>query len=296
MYQAKATGKSRWVVYHPAMRASALERLQIESELSRVIENDQLRLVYQPVVDLDSGGLVGFEALVRWEHPELGTILPDRFIPIAEQNDTIIAIGRWVLDEACRTAAGWIGRHGSPLTMAVNVSGRQLASSELLDHVTAALRDAGLEPSALVLEITETSLVQDPELAAVRLRALHALGVRLAIDDFGTGYSSLSYLRQFPVDILKIDRSFVASIAGAGALPPLVRGLLDLGRTLELEIVAEGIESPAQLTQLRAQHCQLGQGYLFARPMSADEAERRLDDLVRHVTPHGAGDRSTASR
>jgi EAL domain-containing protein (putative c-di-GMP-specific phosphodiesterase class I) len=276
MYQAKTTGKARWVVYEPTMRASAVERLQLETELAHAVDGHQLRLVYQPVVELETNTIVGFEALVRWEHPELGLIMPDKFIPIAEDNGMIIPIGQWVLRQACLTAAGWIDRCPNPITMAVNLSARQLASPELFRDVQEALREADLDAGALVLEMTETALVADPAQAAAKLHELRTLGVRLAIDDFGTGYSSLSYLRQFPVDILKIDRSFINTITDREKVPAIVRGLLDLGRTLQLETVAEGIESHAQLDQLRDQHCPLGQGYLFARPLPAEEAEELL--------------------
>jgi diguanylate cyclase (GGDEF)-like protein/PAS domain S-box-containing protein len=280
MYQAKTTGKARWVVYDPTMRASAVERVQLENDLANAVDNDQLRLVYQPVVELETNRVVGFEALVRWEHPELGTVMPDKFIPIAEDNGMIISIGQWVLEHACMTLAGWTARHHHDLTMAVNLSARQLASPHLASDVTHALQAANLPASALVLEMTETALVHDPMQAAAKLRELRTLGVRLAIDDFGTGYSSLSYLRQFPVDILKIDRSFINTITDRDQVPAIVRGLLDLGRTLQLETVAEGIESSAQLDQLRDQHCELGQGYLFARPLPADEAELLLESIV----------------
>jgi EAL domain-containing protein (putative c-di-GMP-specific phosphodiesterase class I) len=209
--------------------------------------------------------------------------MPDRFIPIAEENGTIIEIGRWVLQEACRTVARWRTGHDQLLTMAVNLSGRQLASPTLVRDVEDALALAGLDPGALVLEMTETSLVQDPVQAAVKLHELRGLGVRLAIDDFGTGYSSLSYLRQFPVDILKIDRSFINTITNGETMPALVRGLLELGRTLNLEMIAEGIECDVQLDQLRVQHCELGQGFLFARPLSADHAEALLSPAGRSV-------------
>ncbi|MGD9998642.1 MAG: putative bifunctional diguanylate cyclase/phosphodiesterase [Ilumatobacteraceae bacterium] len=282
MYRAKSSGRSRWVVYEPTMRAAAVERLQIENDLAHAVTAQQLRLVYQPVVELETNRVVGFEALVRWDHPSLGTIMPDRFIPIAEQSGAILAIGRWVLHEACRTAAGWMRSHDTSLTMAVNLSGRQLSSPGLIDDVRAALTAAHLDPSSLVLEMTETALVQDAAMAAGQLRLLRSLGVRLAIDDFGTGYSSLSYLRQFPVDILKIDRSFVSTIADPTKVPAIMRGLLDLGHTLRLEMVAEGIESEAQLSQLREQRCELGQGYLFSPPMPAAEAERFLGTVVSH--------------
>ena len=267
MYQAKTTGKARWVLYEPTMRAAAVQRVQLENELTHALEKDQFKLVYQPVVELATNRIVGFEALLRWEHPELGAVMPDQFIPIAEDNGMIIPIGRWVLQTACRTAATWLRDRPGQLTMAVNLSARQLASAELFHHVHDALHTAGLDPSALVLEMTETALVQDATLAAARLHQLRTLGVRLAIDDFGTGYSSLSYLRQFPVDILKIDRSFINTITDRDTVPAIVRGLLDLARTLGLETIAEGIETDAQLGQLRDQNCELGQGYLFARPL-----------------------------
>jgi EAL domain-containing protein (putative c-di-GMP-specific phosphodiesterase class I) len=206
--------------------------------------------------------------------------MPDQFIPIAEENGMIIPIGRWVLRTACRTAARWLVERPGQLTMAVNLSGRQLSSPELFHHVQDALNSAGLDPAALVLEMTETALVHDPLLAAARLRQLRTLGVRLAIDDFGTGYSSLSYLRQFPVDILKIDRSFVNTITEREKIPAIVRGLLDLARTLGLGTIAEGIETDAQLSQLRDEHCELGQGYLFARPLPFDEAETLLTTML----------------
>ena len=280
MYQAKTTGRSRWVLFEQTMREAAVERLRLGNDMTQAIANDEFTLVYQPVVELESNGVVGFEALIRWQHPEFGLIPPDKFIPIAEENGMIIQIGRWVLREACTTAARWLHLHPGDLTMAVNLSARQLASMSLLDDVREALDSTGLPPQALVLEMTETALVQDAPMAAARLHELRTLGVRLAIDDFGTGYSSLSYLRQFPVDILKIDRSFINTITDREQVPAIVRGLLDLGRTLRLETIAEGIESDTQLGQLRDQHCELGQGFLFARPMPADEAEQLLGMLA----------------
>lgn len=273
MYAAKAAGRGRWVLYTPAMGTATLERLQLDQDLAHALEADQLRVVYQPVVELATGSIVGFEALLRWDHPTLGLISPDRFIPLAEESGLIIPIGRWVLDSACRTAAGWQqGHHRPDLTMAVNISARQLASSDLVSHVEDALATSGLPAASLVLEMTETVLVADPATAAGRLRQLGRLGVRLAVDDFGTGYSSLSYLRQFPVDILKIDGSFIGSITDAEVIPALVHGLFELGHTLKLEMVAEGIATAAQLRHLRAERCQLGQGYLFSQPVDTAEA------------------------
>jgi diguanylate cyclase (GGDEF)-like protein/PAS domain S-box-containing protein len=285
MYSAKATGKGRSVVYEPAMREAAIERLRLETDLVHALVTNQLRLLFQPVVSLTTDRVVGFEALLRWYHPDLGVVAPDTFIPIAEDTGLIVPIGRWVLDEACRQVSQW--RQELPgsaeISMAVNVSGRQLASPNLVQHVAQSLSASGLTPGALVLELTETVLVDDPDLAARRLHELRRLGIRLAVDDFGTGYSSLSYLRQFPFDILKVDRSFVATVTDSEAIPAIVRGLLELGRTLGLETVAEGVEDAVQRDALRTHGCDLAQGYLFARPMSAGDA-REL--LIRQSTTH----------
>ena len=276
MYRAKAAGRAQWVVFDPQMRAAALERIQLERELGTALADGQLRLVYQPVVDLQTERVVGFEALLRWQHPVLGAIGPDRFVPVAEDSGHIVPIGRWVLAEATRTAARWQRAHpGSPLSMAVNVSARQLAEGTLLEHVAEALTDSGIAPSSLVLEVTETALVTDPDAVAERLSELRALGTRLALDDFGTGYSSLSYLRQFDVDVLKIDRSFVTLLDGTTDAA-IVHGLVQLGRTLGLEVVAEGVETEAQRDRLREERCDLAQGWLFAKPLEADEAELLL--------------------
>ena len=285
MYRGKATGKARWTLYDPAMRAAAVERLELESDLYQALDDNQFRLVYQPIVELETERVVGFEALLRWHHPTRGVIVPDVFIPIAENNGSIVAIGAWVLAEACRTGAEWHRRHPDlHLSMAVNLSGRQIASADVVEHVRAALRQSGLPPASLVLELTETALVKDAVTASQRLRELRELSVKLAIDDFGTGYSSLSYLRQFPVDIIKIDRSFVESICDRDAVPAIVRGLLDLGKTLNLEIVAEGIELGVQRDSLRDEHCDFGQGFLFARPLSARDAGELLDSIARTPT------------
>ena len=280
MYKAKTTGKSKWALYDPAMRTTALERLELDSDLRYAVAKQQLRLVYQPVIELESGNVVGFEALLRWDHPTRGVVEPLVFIPVAENNGTIVAIGQWVLDQACRTATHW--QHLYPalhLTMAVNLSARQISTPEIVDHVAEALEQSGLEPNSLILEMTESVLVQDAESAARRLQQLRALGVRLAIDDFGTGYSSLTYLRQFPVDVLKIDKSFTDTITDRSQVPPIVRGLLDLAKTLRLKTVAEGIELDVQLESLRDQHCEFGQGFLFAKPLDVDDAAALLAEL-----------------
>jgi diguanylate cyclase (GGDEF)-like protein len=286
MYRAKAAGRAQSVVFHPDMRTVALERIELERELAGALAAGQLRLTYQPVVDLQTERVVGFEALLRWQHPTLGAVGPDRFVPVAEACGEIVPIGRWVLMEAARTAARWRRAHPElDLSMAVNVSARQLAGGTLLRHVAEALSESGIPASSLVLEVTETALVTDPGAVARRLAELRALGVRLALDDFGTGYSSLSYLRQFAVDVIKIDRSFVSLLDGSPADAAIVHGLVQLGRTLRLEVVAEGVETTGQRDRLRAEHCGLAQGYLFSRPLETADAERLLQRQATPLSP-----------
>jgi diguanylate cyclase (GGDEF)-like protein/PAS domain S-box-containing protein len=291
MYRAKAAGRGRAVLFDADMRIAAEDRLRLENDLVGALERGEMTLLYQPVIDLASGDLTGFEALIRWQHPELGLLTPDRFISIAEDTGAIVPIGAWVLTEACRAASGWRAAypHEPGITMAVNLSGRQLSAPDLVDHVTDALELSGLPPSSLVLEVTESVLVVEHVAAAIVLGDLRALGLRLAIDDFGTGYSSLSYLRQFPIDVLKIDKSFIDSITDDGEIPALVRALVDLGHTLGMEIVAEGIELACQRTQLRTLRCERGQGYLFDRPLVPAAAAARVAALAAGHQPCGVG-------
>jgi len=283
MNEARKLGRARSVVFEAAMAQEVEQRSTLERDLASAVEDGQLRLLYQPVIDLANRRIVGFEALVRWQHPTRGLVTPDVFIPLAESSGTIREIGRWVLDTACDAGARWQLHHPAspPLSMAVNVSGVQLASAELVADVGIALAESGLRPDSLVLELTETVLVRDPGGATTRLEELRALGARIAIDDFGTGYSSLSYLRQFPIDILKIDRSFVQTITSADVLPPLVGGLMGLATALGLETVAEGIEDEVQRDQLAAAGCQFAQGYLFARPLPVAEIDELLTANLR---------------
>jgi diguanylate cyclase (GGDEF)-like protein len=275
MYVAKSAGKNRYLVFESGMQTAAQDRLTLEMDLADALGGEQLFLLYQPTFDLTTLRPTGVEALLRWEHPERGVVTPDRFIPIAEHSGLIVPIGRWVLDRACRQVARWRSENHS-LGLAVNVSGRQLDTDELIDHVRDALRNSGLPPSALTLEITETTLMRDPQATAWRLEALKELGVRVAVDDFGTGYSSMAYLRQFPVDALKIDRSFVSGMSTSRHSAALVNTLVRLGQMLDLETVAEGIEDHAQLDALRLQGCTHGQGFLFARPLGASALEELL--------------------
>jgi diguanylate cyclase (GGDEF)-like protein/PAS domain S-box-containing protein len=271
MYIAKRDGKGGYRLFEPAMHEGVLARLELRADLQRAIASDQLELHYQPVARLDDGRVSGVEALLRWRHPERGLVPPDQFIPFAEEMGLIVPIGRWVLREGCRQASALqdLLPVDPPLTMAVNLSVKQLQHSDIVGDVRDALEDSGLDPACLTLEITETVMMTDTDLAVQRLRELKELGVRLAMDDFGTGYSSLSYLSKFPVDILKMDRSFLRADASPETAG-LATAVVSLGETLDLEVVAEGIELPEQWNTLRDLGCDLGQGFYFARPMDAD--------------------------
>jgi diguanylate cyclase (GGDEF)-like protein/PAS domain S-box-containing protein len=271
MYIAKRDGKGGYRLFEPAMHEGVLARLELRADLQRAMVTDQLELHYQPLVRLEDGSVSGLEALLRWRHPERGLVGPDEFVPLAEEMGLIVPIGRWVLREGCRQAKAIqeLVPRDTPLTMSVNLSVKQLQHSDIVGDVREALEDSGLAPETLTLEITETVMMTDTDLAVQRLQELRALGVRLAMDDFGTGYSSLSYLSRFPVDILKMDRSFLA----AGASPEasgLATAVVALGQTLNLDVVAEGIEFPEQWATLRDLGCGHGQGFYFARPMDAD--------------------------
>jgi diguanylate cyclase (GGDEF)-like protein/PAS domain S-box-containing protein len=279
MYTAKAGGKGALAVFEPGMQERASERLLVQLELADALQQGQLRLLYQPVFDLSTGRLAGGEALIRWPHPTRGLLGPDRFIGIAEETGSIVAIGRWVLGEACRVAASW----PEDVDVAVNLSARQLESATIVDDVVLALTAASLRPERLVLEITESMLAKDLDAIASRLGSLKALGVRIAIDDFGTGYSSLSTLSRFPVDVLKIDRSFVATMVDNPEAAALVQVLVEMGRALHLSVVAEGIEDADQADALRAQLCDLGQGFYFSRPVAGEDFARLL--ATRAVEP-----------
>jgi len=273
MYFAKGRDKGRWAIYAPEMHAQVLDRLELEADLRAAVAANDIRVEYQPIVHLESGRVFGAEALVRWHHPARGPVSPSRFVSLAEETGVIVPIGRHVLREACHQAreCRLRTRGGEPLRMAVNLSARHFQEASLVADVEAALADSGLEARALTLEITESVLMRRSEQTLETLRRLKALGLCLAIDDFGTGYSSLGYLQQFPIDMLKIDRTFVESVGGQERDPVLARAILALGKALQLETVAEGIERAEQRDGLRAMGCALGQGYLFARPMGGEE-------------------------
>jgi diguanylate cyclase (GGDEF)-like protein len=276
LYEAKAAGRNRQVLFSSDMQTAFQDRLTLQMDLVEALEHDQLFLLYQPTFDLQSESVIGVEALVRWRHPTRGVLGPAEFIPIAEATGLIVRVGRWVLHEACRQAAVWHAR-GQRLGMSVNVSARQLDSDEFIEDVRVALEQNALDPATLTLEVTETALMNDPEATVAHLRLLKQLGVRIAIDDFGTGYSSLAYLRQFPADALKIDRSFISNIASSTQSTALIQTLVQLGKTLEIETLAEGIEDQVQLKTLQRERCDHGQGFLFSRPLDVHAVEAFLE-------------------
>jgi len=276
MYHAKAGGKNRYAVFEPQMQDVLHERLRLEADIGRALAEQEFFLEYQPIVDLGTGSLLGVEALVRWRHPEAGILMPNQFIPIAEECGQIVKLGRWVLMEACRALHAWRScvAGGAGLRVAVNISGRHLQHGELLQDVAAALAGSGLEATNLVIELTESTIMYNTDANLERLQQLKALGVRLAIDDFGTGYSSLSYLHRFPIDILKIDRSFVSRLTNSENGPELARAVITLGETLGLDTVAEGIELEPQVASLLELGCVAGQGFLFAKAGSLEELSK----------------------
>jgi diguanylate cyclase (GGDEF)-like protein len=273
MYRAKERGRGGYEIYDEAMRARATARLRTENQLAHAIEYDELRLAYQPIVALDGGETVGVEALVRWEHPERGTVAPLDFIPIAEDTGLIVPIGEWVLREACRQATEWRrSRPDAPaLWMSVNLSARQIAQPNLAQVVADVLRESGLDPGDLHLELTESSLMEDPEAALATMNALTDLGVKLVLDDFGTGYSSLAYVQRFPIAVLKVDRSFVANLGEESSEAAIVSAVVNMAHGLQVDVVAEGVETPTQAAALQALGCRYAQGYLYGRPMPAAE-------------------------
>ena len=280
MYVSKRQGKGGYTVFEPKMHAQARERLGLETDLRHALTHGELALVFQPFVSLTDTTLVGVEALVRWRHPERGLLMPREFIPLAEESGLILPLGRWVLMEACRHGVRWrrMLPEDTPFTVSVNVSGRQLQQAAFLDDVSAALQETGLPPRDLLLEITESVIVRDTSVTLQRLNVLKALGVRLAIDDFGTGYSSLSFLQQFPLDVLKIDKSFVDETTNTGSGPALARTIVSLSKMLSLQTVAEGVEHQRQADALNAMGCGIAQGFHFSRPVGSDV----IDALVQH--------------
>jgi len=279
LYLAKAAGKNCYETFHPEMDANIRERYELEFDLRRALDGHQFRLVYQPIYNLDDLGLIGVEALLRWDHPTLGVVQPEQFIPLLESSGQIIPVGRWVLIEACQQMVVWHAQ-GIVLSLSVNVSGRQLDHDSIVDDVRKALDLSGLEPGMLMIEVTETALMRNTETTARRLSELKALGVHLAIDDFGTGYSSLAYLQRFAVDCLKIDRTFTGAIGSSPASQALIHTFVQLGRDLGLKTLAEGVETTEQVDYLRGEHVNQAQGFLMARPLDPETLARTLLHLA----------------
>ena len=272
LYAAKAAGKDRYVLFDASMNEDAEGRLELELDLSSAVQNEEFFLLYQPIFDLPSQTVIGVEALVRWQHPTRGVIAPNLFIPLAEENGLIVPIGRWVLDEACRQAAVW-SREGRAIGISVNVSAFQLGRKSFAEDVRRALRESAISPALLTLEITETTLMRDVAGACDRLGEIKELGVHVAIDDFGTGYASLSNLQRMPVDILKVDRSFVAALNDSGQSRELLEAILGVAQALSLTIVAEGIEVESQMKTLEEMGVEIAQGFLMGKPSTAEIVE-----------------------
>jgi diguanylate cyclase (GGDEF)-like protein len=272
MYRAKWDGKNRYAVFESGMQDTVQQRMELDMDLREALESEQFFLAYQPTLDLSDMTPTGVEALIRWRHPVRGIVQPDAFIPVLEETGLIAQVGAWVLKEACRQGAAWHAA-GFRIAMAVNVSGRQLDNDQLVLDIESALRESGLEAQALTIEITETTLMRNVEETVRRLGEIKRLGVRIAIDDFGTGYSSLAHLQQFPVDALKIDRSFISGLRENTEGETLIRTLVQLGKALSIETFAEGIEEQQELSLLRDEDCDNGQGFLLARPLDVSATE-----------------------
>jgi EAL domain-containing protein (putative c-di-GMP-specific phosphodiesterase class I) len=292
MVRAKGDATQRHAFFEPSMSTHTLERLELESDLRSALERHELRVHYQPIVKLDTAAIVGFEALVRWQHPTRGLVAPLAFIPLAEETGLIVPLGKWVLETACRQAAKWhrarTDPDGPPPFVSVNLSARQFIQEDLVEDVAAVLAETGLAASALELEITESVLMDKSDAGIRTLRRLRALGVRLVLDDFGTGYSSLSYLKHLPLDTIKIDRSFVNGIEEI-ADRSIVEAVVALAHGLGIGVVAEGIETERQAERLLELGCDLGQGYLFSRPVPAARTGRLLRQTLATPTLRRAG-------
>jgi diguanylate cyclase (GGDEF)-like protein len=277
MYRAKWDGKNGYVVFESGMEDAVQTRMELEMDLRDAFEKEQFFVVYQPTFDLNEMVPTGMEALIRWSHPTRGVVQPDDFIPLLEETGLIVEVGGWVLREACEQGAQW-RKSGHQVGVAVNVAAAQLDRDEFVDEVTAALADTGLEAGSLTIEITETTIMSDAEQTERRLKEIKKLGVRIAIDDFGTGYSSLAYLQRFPVDALKIDRSFISRVREDAEGETLIRTLVQLGKSLSIETLAEGIEQSSELSLLKQESCDTGQGFLFAKPLSAGDCALFLEN------------------
>jgi EAL domain-containing protein (putative c-di-GMP-specific phosphodiesterase class I) len=284
MYRAKANGKANSVVWNESMNDHAIERLELETDLRRALDNREIYVDYQPLVDLTTGSLEGAEALARWKHPTRGIVPPGMFIPIAEDAGMIISIGYWILEEACLQAVEWQQSFGlKEFTMSVNLSGKQLQAPDVVERVADTLERTGLLATSLKLEITESVLMANREDVVAKMNRLRALGVRLALDDFGTGYSSLSTLSMFPIDTLKIDRAFISRLGDEDEAMAVVEAIMAMSRSMKMDVTGEGVETEYQMNVLRALGCHTGQGYLFAKPLSVSDFSEQLSDRGRRA-------------
>ncbi|GAC1348508.1 MAG: hypothetical protein NVSMB18_36900 [Acetobacteraceae bacterium] len=289
MYQAKSGGRGRYVMFDPSMHVDSLARLELENELRNALDHQELRVHYQPIVMMESGDFSEVEALVRWQHPTRGLVSPGEFIPLAEDTGLIIPIGMWVLEEACRQVAAWHEKFPTkpPLTLSVNLSPRQFQQPSLVADVAAALGNSGLPASCLKLEITESVIMRDAETTIRTLWELKDLGLHLAVDDFGTGYSSLSYLKRLPLDVLKIDRSFVSGIGINQEDTAIIQAIMAMAKSLNLKVTGEGIETAEQATLLGEWGCDRGQGYLFSKPLDSQTAGALLEASAQQASTKG---------
>ena len=287
MYSAKEQGRARYEIFNSSLHDRAITRLQLETDMRRGLEREEFLIYYQPIHSLETGKLAGFEALARWKHPVRGIVSPVEFIPVAEETGTIVALGTWIMERACSQMQSWqeLYPHKYPLQISVNLSGKQLREPSLLEKIDSILQKTGLSPESLKLEITESSLIENMEVATQTLLEIKSRGIKLSMDDFGTGYSSLSYLHRFPVDILKIDRSFVRDIRTNKGNYAIVKAIVTLAHVLDMEVIAEGLEDSFQLEQLKLLNCEYGQGYYFAKPLNQQQAECLVANSVRSHVP-----------
>ncbi|WP_341531779.1 EAL domain-containing protein (plasmid) [Nostoc sp. UHCC 0302] len=289
MYRAKKLGKARYEIFYSSMYAQAAELLQLEMDLRRAIERQEFQLYYQPIVSLETYQIIGFEALVRWQHSEVGFIAPDKFIPLAEETGLIVPIGYWVLREACHQMHSWQLQYPNnpPLTISVNISSRQFSDANLIEQINLILQDTGLANNSLKLEITETVLMENSDSATAMLWQLQQMNIQLHLDDFGIGYSSLSYLHRFPSSALKIDRSFVSNIGTDADNWAIVGAIISLADSLNIDVIAEGVETIEQLKQLRIKQCQHAQGYFFSPPLDSFSVEQLISSSLHlNLNPH----------
>jgi EAL domain-containing protein (putative c-di-GMP-specific phosphodiesterase class I) len=279
LYRAKERGRGGYEIFDAVMRSRVIDHVQTENDLRRALQRRELEVLYQPIVDLDNGSIVMFEALLRWNHPDRGTLAPAAFIPVAEDSRLIVPIGRWVIEEACRRAAAWqaLDPDSAPIGVSVNVSARQLQDPELPGCIRNAVTRSGIDPSSLRLELTETTLFEEAEAPTATLNDLRALGVRLVLDDFGTGFSSLGYLKLLPLSGIKLDRTFIVNLTEGDSDVAIVRAVTDMASALGLDVCAEGVETVQQLAAVRDLGCSHAQGFHFGHPAAGDEIIERLE-------------------